>query len=402
MDNKKKLWIVTELFYPDETSSGYYITEIANYLANYKEVNIICGHATYDSNFNLTSQTKKLSPNIILHRVKASSLDKNKLSSRFFRLLNITLTFTYQLFVKVKNGDDVWLVTNPAFLLPFAAFLSQVKGFQLRILVHDVFPENLIPINLSNPQNITYRLVKYVFNRAYSSVSQIVVCGRDMKLLFEQKIGSDKSDKIVVIENWADIDSILPTPQQKRDIYQDQNLKDKIIFQFAGNIGRLQGLEELLIIIKQCSNPAIHFVFIGDGALKNTLISKTKNMSNITFLPSFNRNEQNTFLNACDVGIVSLYDTMLGLGVPSKSYNIMAAGKPILFLGNKKSEISMMINEYSIGWQFELAKHQDIINFLNNFDIILMKEKGINARLAAENLYSKKHILEKYRHLIQI
>jgi glycosyltransferase involved in cell wall biosynthesis len=178
-------------------------------------------------------------------------------------------------------------------------------------------------------------------------------------------------------------------------------LRDKIVFQYAGNIGRCQGLEELIDVIALCSNPSLHFVFIGEGALKNTLINKTEtlNLRNVSFLNSFSRSQQNLFLNACDVAIVSLYDAMLGLGVPSKSYNIMAAGKPILYLGNKNGEIGLVVEEENIGWQFESSQSHEILSFFNHFDKSSIGERGVNARISAELRFAKNHILSKYEQL---
>ena len=402
MEDIKKIWIVSELFYPDETASGFYLTGIAKHIAQYQNVNIICGSNTYEKNSNLIAQTKELSDNIYIYRIKSLSLDKNKIFPRILRFFYLTTAIAYQILRRIKRGDDVWLVTNPAFLVPIAAMFAKMRGFKLTVLVHDVFPENLVPINLLKSKGIIYKSIKYIFDKSYASVNRIVVCGRDMGLLFEQKLGT--KEKIVVIENWADIDSVYPNLENKRDIYAYLGLKDKIVFQYAGNMGRLQGLEELIGIISHCSNPKLHFVFIGEGALKNTLIRKVEYLGliNVTFLNSFSRNQQNVFLNACDVAIVSLYDTMLGLGVPSKSYNIMAAGKPILYLGNKNSEIGMVVKENQIGWQFESSQIDQIISFFNNFDKSSIGKKGINARVTAEQKFSKNHILEKYKQLIKI
>ena len=401
MEDKKKIWIVSELFYPDETASGFYLTGIAKHIAQYQNVNIICGSDTYEKNSNLIAQANELSDNIYVYRIKSLPLDKNKIFSRIIRFFYLTIAIAYQILRRIKKGDDVWLVTNPAFLVPIAAIFAKIKGFKLTVLVHDVFPENLVPINLLKSKGIIYKSLKYIFDKAYASVNRIVVCGRDMGLLFEQKLGT--KEKIVIIENWADIDSVYPSLENKQNIYTYLGLKDKIVFQYAGNMGRLQGLEELIGIIAHCSNPKLHFVFIGEGALKNTLIHKAKylGLNNVTFLNSFSRNQQNIFLNACDVAIVSLYDTMLGLGVPSKSYNIMAAGKPILYLGNKDGEIGMVVKENEIGWQFESLQIDKIITFFNSFDNALIGEKGINARTTAEQRFAKNHILAKYEQLLQ-
>ena len=399
MEDKKKFWIVSEVFYPDETSSGYYLTEIAKKIAQYQDVNVICGPLSYEKKSNLVS-TQPLPLGINVFRIKVFTLDKNKIISRVIRLINLTLSFTFKLSVKVKKKDHVLLVTNPAFLVPIATLLSKIIGFHLTLLVHDVFPENLAPIKLLNPIKIPYKILKFIFDKSYASAHQIIVCGRDMDFLFKQK--TNFKQEITLIENWSDIDVVYPSLTNQQNIYQDLGLKGKIVFQYAGNIGRLQGLEELIILASSCINPNIHFIFIGEGALKASLQEevKFKKLTNISFLPSFNRNQQNIFLNACDVGIVSLNDNMLGLGVPSKSYNIIAAGKPILFLGNKNSEISLMVNENNIGWQFELAQKKDIINFFNNFSSNQIGVMGVNARVIAETKYSKKKILEKYVTLI--
>ena len=402
---KKKLWIVSELFFPEETATGYYITEIARHIAQYQEVNIICGPVSYEKFSNLKSNETNLPVNINVFRVKALSLDKNFLLLRIIRFISLTLSLSYEIVKRVKKNDQVWLVTNPAFLVPVAALIAKLKQFNLTILVHDMFPENLVPVNLLTQRNIFYQLLKYIFDKSYQSADKIVACGRDMATLIESKVGIENKSKIVVIENWADVDTIYPINKNKITIYGNLNLQNKIIFQFAGNIGRLQGLDLLIEAISECSNDLLHFVFIGEGAFKNKLkeIVNTKELGNVSFLGSFSRSRQNEFLNACDMGIVSLYDSMFGLGVPSKSYNILAAGKPILYLGNKKSEIALMINEHEIGWQFEMNDKKGLINFFSSIDnnfINDINRKSIEARLVAESKYSKATILKKYDELL--
>src|ERR1035441_9183365 len=77
--------------------------------------------------------------------------------------------------------------------------------------------------------------------------------------------------------------------------------------------------------------------------------------TNITILPPRPRSAQNEFLNACDVAILSLVPGMLGLAVPSRTYNLMAAGKPIIALVSECSEVAMVVREEGIGWSWSLA-----------------------------------------------
>lgn len=71
---------------------------------------------------------------------------------------------------------------------------------------------------------------------------------------------------------------------------------------------------------------------------------------NVFFHGPYFRSQQNEVLSACDIALVTLQKGMYGLGVPSKTYNILASGRPILFLGPKDSEIDLLVREEGIGY----------------------------------------------------
>jgi hypothetical protein len=61
---------------------------------------------------------------------------------------------------KIQKGDKVCLVTNPASIVPVAVLLSKIKKFELTILVHDVFPENLVPVKLMKSAGFVFKMLK--------------------------------------------------------------------------------------------------------------------------------------------------------------------------------------------------------------------------------------------------
>lgn len=105
--------------------------------------------------------------------------------------------------------------------------------------------------------------------------------------------------------------------------------------------------------IDMVKNKDCKFLFVGAGAKRNDIESFAERHENTVYAGFRSRSNQNDFLNACDIGIVTLADGMYGLGVPSKSYNIMATGKPILYIGESDSEIALCIKRYNIGWVVE-------------------------------------------------
>ena len=88
--------------------------------------------------------------------------------------------------------------------------------------------------------------------------------------------------------------------------------------------------------------------------------------------------------------------------MPSKTYNILAAGKPILFIGDVKSEVALMIKEYQVGFVFAPDNQIGIKNFLSNLSIDKkqeLREMGERARKLAEDVYSEQVIIKKYSKL---
>ena len=123
----------------------------------------------------------------------------------------------------------------------------------------------------------------------------------------------------------------------------------------------------------------------------------------VKFHGIYSREDQNIILNSTDIAIVTLSKGMYGLGVPSKTYNILAAGKPILFIGDLYCEIALLIKMNDIGFCFSPDDEKGITEFLNNLSIeslCELKEKGRNARVLAEEQYSEHKILARFIELV--
>ncbi|PUB28539.1 glycosyltransferase involved in cell wall biosynthesis [Elizabethkingia sp. YR214] len=399
----ENIWIATELFYPEETSTSYILTKISNKLSSKYKVNVVCGAPVYDKRSeDETSFT--IDKRVNIKRIEGFEGNKNSLLSRVLRFFYLSFSMFFYLLKNVKRGEKIFIVTNPAPLILLVTILKKIKKTEVIILVHDVFPENTIPSGIiKSEKGIIYRVIKKIFDKAYSKADTLIVLGRDMKEIVQRKIKNTKA-KIIIIENWADIDDIFPVPKDNVIDYKSP-LRNKIVFQYAGNIGRVQGLLELLDIIKQIENERLAFYFIGEGAVKEEMQNfvRINKLNNVFFSGAYSRSEQKTILNKCDVAFVSLAEGMLGLGVPSKAYNILAAGKPILYIGDKRSEISMLINEEDIGYTFEPKDKTALIVFFNNFnnDIIEdLQRKKDKARKTAVNKFSEEIILNKFYDII--
>lgn len=402
MDN---LWIATELFYPEQTSTSFILTKIANRLSEKYSVKVVCGQPVYDKNVKATAHFT-LNSKVSVHKINGFAGNKNSLFFRTLRFAFLSLSMFFYLLKNVRKGEKVLIVTNPAPLVLLVSLLKKIKNIELILLVHDVFPENTVPAGILKPTSLSYQFIKRIFDKAYSNADKLIVLGRDMQNVIENKIRKHtKTSKIYIIENWGDIHGIYPVPKEK-NFEKASPFSNKIIFQYAGNMGRVQGLLELLEIIKDVRNEKLAFYFVGEGAVKNAMTDyvRTHQLKNVYFDGSYSREDQLSVLNKTDIAFVSLAEGMFGLGVPSKAYNILASGKPILYIGEENSEIDLLIKEKEIGYSFRHNEKEELILFFNTFDEKLaedLERKKKNARKTAEENFSEEIILNKFYYIIQ-
>lgn len=368
--HNKILWIVTELFPPDETSTSYILGQIANAMAKKYQVKIICGPEIYDKRKKLDENNHFcLDKSIEVFRANGADLDKNTTKGKALSFLLMSKRMISLVKQHVRKDDKVLMVTNPAPLVVLMSRLKKKVGFELNILVHDVFPENTKPAGLKLP---LYGMIKHVFDKAYSHADQLIALGRDMKDVLEKKVlnSSENIPKITIIENWADINGIKPQPMPQ----------GKIVLEYAGNIGRVQGLDK---VIEQLPE-SVDFHIYGTGSMEETL--KKMNHPRVFFHGPYFRSQQNEVLAACHIALVTLQEGMYGLGVPSKTYNILASGRPILFFGPKNSEIDLLVREKRIGY----------CGWPEKWDKDELVEMGERARELAIKEYSEETILNKF------
>ena len=313
-------------------------------------------------------------------------------NSLFFRLLNSILT-SILLFCKsykeVLKSDIILTVTNPPLNVILISLLSIIKKNKTILLVHDVFPDNLVSIGVLKKHGILFRFFSMIFNYFLSKYDTIITIGDDMKNLIEDKVSKSKSN-VILIPNWCD--------------NVKNNNTNKIIntlnFTYAGNIGRVQNLEVLVNLFKLANNVKIQLSILGDGQNRDKLKSILKNCSseNIFLGPPFRRSEQSKVLKNCNISIISLKKGMKGLAFPSKFYSYLSLGKPILFLGDKSMDIANEIKSNNIGWVFDYDNSDEIIEFFTSADKISnsdIQKKTQNCILLSKK-YSKETVLNMF------
>ena len=224
---------------------------------------------------------------------------------------------------------------------------------------------------------------------AYKRVDRIIVIGRDMQTVVEKK--TNNQVRVDYIPNWVDLDDVCVLSKYNFMPFCKENLENRVVFQFFGNMGVVQGLDILLSAISKTKNKKAKFVFIGSGSGGDLITEflETNPCQDVTIYPPIEFNDNNIGLNACDIAIVSLAPGMSGLAVPSKAYFSLAADKPIFVIGDKGAELELLINDNSnIGWYCASYNTTEVANMLDEICEIDLSKYHNKPRSVIANKYN--------------
>lgn len=400
---KQRVWFVSELYYPELTSTGYFVTNLAEGLADTYEVSALCCQPTYLLR-GVRAPIRELRNGVDIHRCWTTTLDKNKLVFRVINLVVASLSMFITALLKFKKGDVVLAVTNPP-LLPYLMVVAcRIRGSRFALRVEDVYPDVFTRVGLLNPNALAVKLMERAGRWLYKNSTRIIVLGRDMQALVCSKLDIGQ-DRVVLVTNWGDVDSIAPRPLTDNQLLRKLNISGCFVAQYCGNIGRTHGIEDITKAAELLlSEPEFQFMLIGWGAKKQWALQQKsgRNLDNLAILDPLPWNELCDGLNACDVSIISFASGMAGISVPSRMYNVFAAGKPVIAVCDEDSELAEVVKEEAIGWVIPPGRPDLIVAAMREAKASpsRLKAMGERARRAAEAKYTIRNVLHTYRAVI--
>lgn len=402
-----KVRIVSEVYYPEETGTGYFLTRIAEGLSPHFPVHVLCGQPTYTSR-GVRAPAREVHRGVTIRRCRATTFDVNVFFLKLMNLVTISLSIFFHSLLMFRRHDVVLVATNPPVLPFFIAIACKMRGAKCVLLLQDVYPETLVAAGMFPKEALPVRILNWLTKVLYEEMETICVLGRDMDALVRKKLGGKVSPgKITTIRNWADVDQITPDSSVRDTFLGELGLKDRFVLQYAGNMGNVHGIECLLEAAIRMSmiDESVHFLFIGFGAKKKWLEEavKANGLGNVTILPNRPRSEQQAFLNACDIAISAFVPGMSGVGVPSRMYNIFAAGKPVIGAVEDDSEFALVVREENVGWIVPPNQPGIMVDVIRKAraDRPRLDEMGRRARMVVERKYTFQHVIRSYRELLE-
>jgi colanic acid biosynthesis glycosyl transferase WcaI len=347
---KARVWFVNRYFYPDESATGQLLSDLAFGLAQSGyEVHILCSRQLYGA-ADARLAAHETIRGVVVHRLWTTRFGRHRLLGRAVDYGSFYVSCAVALMRRLHSADIVVAKTDPPLISVVVAAAARIKGAVLINWLQDVFPEVATQLG-ANPLPAGFdRLLRRLRDASLRAAAVNVVLGSRMRdYLIARRV---PAKQIQVIENWAGSEALHPKLASDSLLRSRLGLADRFVVGYSGNLGRAHEIETLLgAAAALCADDRIAFLFIGGGLKMDELKSRVEEqqLANFHFLPYQPRDGLGDSLAATDVHLVSLIPALEGLIVPSKFYSILAAARPVVFVGDPEGELARIIGQSRCG-----------------------------------------------------
>lgn len=302
--------------------------------------------------------------------------------------------------VGLFKKHDLIIATSPQFFTTWAAWgLSKIKRKPWIFELRDLWPESIKTVGAMKQGKAIDTLEKIELG-LYKSCNKVVAVTDAFKTNLINR-GID-ANKIEVVTNGSNMELFSPR-EKNQELLKSLNLENKFVIGYIGTHGMAHSLDFIVNSISKIKDEDIHFLFIGDGAMKQKVleIAKYLNIKNATFLNPIKKDDVPDYLNICDVSLAPLKkEDNFKTVIPSKIFEASAMLKPTLL--GVEGQAQEIIETHNAGLCFEPENEKD---FIEKVQILKNnREKYIELQKGCEELaitYDRKRLAQKMLEIIK-
>ena len=342
-----RIFAINRFYRPDHSATSQMLTDLAQYLAaSGADVHIVTSRGLYEGGQRLGS--REYVGGVHVRRIWTSRFGRTWLPGRMCDYATFYLSAFLALVTTLRSGDLLIAKTDPPLISVVAAFACKLKGAVLVNWCQDLFPEVAAALGLKWAAKWPGAALRRLRNWSLKAATLNVAVHERMAEELE-RAGLTR-ETIIVLPNWADRD-IKPLTHAANTRRSDWRLQDRVVFGYSGNLGRAHMPEKVADLVKRTSDiPGLAWLFIGGGHGYEALKRATAGLDNIFFKPYQPRKDLSATLSVPDIHLVSLDPQCEGFIVPSKLYGVLAAGRPVLFMGDSDGAVARDIRQINAGW----------------------------------------------------
>jgi glycosyltransferase involved in cell wall biosynthesis len=347
MQKIAKIVVVSQHYPPDPSTTAAIMSAIADHLASLAPVLVLSG----SPGFVAPQPVHPDRPVVI--EIKNRIPAKAALLRRATREVFFTLRVFAALLVKLRRRDVVLTVTAP-FMVPYAvAAAAKLRGARSVLIMHDLYPDVLVMAGILRPSSILTKMMRGANALMFRALDTVVIIGRDTERLLLRYKGVTR-DKIWFIPNWA---TLVPAvrPIEFDNPYRRSHAA-RFVVGLSGNLGFTHDPDvafDAARILRD--DPNIHFLLSGWGIGFERLreMQSGENLPNVTLVERVAEEDLEQLLAAANIWLIPYRKDLAGVSVPSRFYNLLAVGRPVILVSEADAEAALTVREHDLGWVVE-------------------------------------------------
>jgi colanic acid biosynthesis glycosyl transferase WcaI len=244
-----------------------------------------------------------------------------------------------------RRVDAVIAMSPPLTLGVTGRLVAWTHRCPLVFNVQDVFPDAAISTG-AVANSAVVAAASWLERASYRLADAVTVLSDDLAGNVGAKLPPSQRHKVRTIPNFVDTAEI--HPGDRMTAYRAElGIGDEPVVLYAGNIGFSQSLD--LLIDAARAIPDATFVINGEGSMRAELEARAAGVGNVKFGRFVPPHRLNELLATGDVHVVTLRRGLARASVPSKTYSILAAGRPIVAAIDPGTAIPRLLAESGAG-----------------------------------------------------
>ncbi len=226
---------------------------------------------------------------------------------------------------------DIAIGTSPTFFAPMAAAaLARKQKIPFVMEVRDLWPAIFVDLGVLRNRTLIRLLEKWELAMYRRATTVVTVTDSFRNNLIGRGV---PERKVFTVPNGADVEFWQPA-EPSADLRARLGLQGRFIVAYVGAHGISHALSRLLDAARILRDtPRVQFLFVGEGAEKDSLVhtAKQERLNNVLFLDPVNKEGVREYYSLADACLVPLRNIPLfDSFIPSKMFEIMAMARPIV------------------------------------------------------------------------
>jgi colanic acid biosynthesis glycosyl transferase WcaI len=395
---------INQYYSPDFAATAQLMADLCEDLSSQgAEVHVLAGDALYDGR-EIRLPAEEVINGVHVHRVSLATQSRERIRDR----LKGYASFYARAFFKsqtLPRPDVVVVLTTPPMISLLGGWTRLFRRSKFVYWVMDIYPDIATRAGVLKKFGPISGIWSLLGQVSYRTANRVVVLGSDMKQALVRKGIAERN--IEVIQTWACIQQIYPVLDEDNEFRREHLRTDRFTVMYSGNMGTCHTFDSVVKGIKSLERGhPFDFLFVGAGKKSEELRSKLGHLQEsgtVRFLPYQERENLSHSLSAPEAHLITLDPKFDGLLVPSKVYGVMAAARPVLFVGSPNNEIAQILRDANCGVRVDPDDAQGFVDAVKSLatDLERTRQMGISGRAYFEKWFDRKRACARFGRLFQ-